>query len=129
LELLSQENDLLVEQQGELEAEVSRAQGQLTLTTAESEAPAPAVENFLRGLRFGKLQAFYASRQRKMEEVQFGVFKMKGVCERSDFLCSDGCTKAAQGPNGSSVWCLYGWEIVTGTAVTEILSAVVCGRT
>lgn len=37
LELLSKENDLLVEQQRELEAELSRAQGQLTSMTAESE--------------------------------------------------------------------------------------------
>ncbi|GAQ84338.1 hypothetical protein KFL_001850130 [Klebsormidium nitens] len=36
LELLSRENDLLVDQQRELEAELSRAQGQLTTTTAEN---------------------------------------------------------------------------------------------
>lgn len=37
LDMLSRENDLLVEQQGEVETELSRAQRQLTVTTSESE--------------------------------------------------------------------------------------------
>jgi hypothetical protein len=74
LELRSRESDLLVEQQGELEAELTR-EGQLTLTTAESEAPAPAVKRSHADRQFLiRLQTFMHLLKKKMKEAELGEF-------------------------------------------------------